>query len=285
MPTDPKWRVIAKRSGRPIPEVISVFIFVMTSASANATERGRTQGLFVEDIAASLDIQEGDIQAIMDAMQGRVMNKDRLTGWNKRQPQREDNAADRAKKWREEQKRERNRTQENATERPDKDKEEDTDKEKTKTFVHQKPMDDDEFELEPDPPKKEDKVLDLFNSWWSTYWRLDAKQVALRAFRKHCTTPRKFKVIMAATLAQTPKMLSKPQEGRPHGASWLNGKRWEDPIEEVPVNSNGNGRNGHVPSADSEQTIAARREAERFFRENAERRKQIEREKAEDAAS
>ncbi len=41
MPTDPKWRVIARRSGRPLSEVISVFVFMMTNAGANATERGR----------------------------------------------------------------------------------------------------------------------------------------------------------------------------------------------------------------------------------------------------
>lgn len=119
MPTDPKWRVIAKRSGAAISEVISTYAFVMINASANATERGRTHNLFADDIAAALDLEEDRVTAILASMQGKVMDGDRLTGWEKRQPKREDNSASRAKKWREDQKAERARTQPNATERPE----------------------------------------------------------------------------------------------------------------------------------------------------------------------
>ena len=123
MPTDPKWRVIARRAGQRIGDVIAVFNFVMVNASANANERGRTQNLFADDIAAALDMEEADISAILDAMKGKVLCKDGyLLGWEKRQPKREDSSAERAKKWREERK----RTQANATERPDTDT--DTDK-------------------------------------------------------------------------------------------------------------------------------------------------------------
>jgi hypothetical protein len=122
MPTDPKWRVIAKRSRQPIATVMAVFTFVMVNASANADERGRTHNLFYDDIAAALDIETVDVDAILDAMQGKVLEGEYLTGWEKRQPKREDNSAERAKLWRE-----RKRTQENAEKRPDKDT--DTDKE------------------------------------------------------------------------------------------------------------------------------------------------------------
>lgn len=123
MPTDPKWRVIARKSGRSIAEVIAVFNFVMVNASANATERGRTHNLFAEDIAAALDLDEADIDAILAAMEGKVLLNGTLAGWDKRQPKREDNSASRAKEWREKQKAERNRTQPNATERPETDTE------------------------------------------------------------------------------------------------------------------------------------------------------------------
>lgn len=119
MPTDPKWRVIAKRSGASISEVISAYAFVMINASANATERGRTHNLFADDIAAALDLEEDRVEAILAAMQGKVLDGDRLTGWEKRQPKREDNSASRAKEWRENKKAERERTQPNATERPE----------------------------------------------------------------------------------------------------------------------------------------------------------------------
>lgn len=128
MPTDPKWRVIARKSGQRVGDVIAVFTFLMVSASANADERGRTQGVVHEDIACALDMEEADVCAILNAMKGKVLEEDgTLSGWEKRQPKREDNSADRAKAWREERK----RTQTNAQERPDAD----ADADKTPTNV------------------------------------------------------------------------------------------------------------------------------------------------------
>ena len=112
MPTDPKWRVIAKRSGQTIPTVIAVYNFLLVNASANANERGRTHNFNDEDVAAALDISEAEVRSIIDAMQGRVLDGEYLTGWAKRQPKREDGASERAKQWRE-----RTRTQTNASER------------------------------------------------------------------------------------------------------------------------------------------------------------------------
>lgn len=134
MPTDPKWRVIARRSGRSVSEVIAVFNFVMVNASANATKRGRTHNLFADDIAAALDLEESEVQAILDAMQGKVMDKNALSGWETRQPKREDDSASRAKAWREAQKTERNQTQANATKRPDAE----TDIDKRESNAHAK---------------------------------------------------------------------------------------------------------------------------------------------------
>lgn len=114
MPTDPKWRVIAKRAGRAIAEVVAVFNFVLVNASANASERGRTHNLFADDIAAALDMETEQIEAILAAMQGKVLDGERLSAWEKRQPKREDSSAERAKQWRE-----RKRTQANASERPE----------------------------------------------------------------------------------------------------------------------------------------------------------------------
>ena len=119
MPTDPKWRTIARKSGQSVSEVIAVFNFMMVNASANANERGRTHNLFAEDIAAALDVEQGAIEAIFAAMEGKVLADGFLLGWEKRQPKREDNSASRAKQWRQERK----RTQTNANERPDIDAE------------------------------------------------------------------------------------------------------------------------------------------------------------------
>ena len=130
MPTDPKWRVIARKSGQRVGDVIAVFNFLMVSASANADERGRTQNVVCEDLAAALDLSESDVEAIITAMTGKVITEDGyLTGWEKRQPKREDSSAERAKAWRDERK----RTQANAQERADADADADTELKKEKT--------------------------------------------------------------------------------------------------------------------------------------------------------
>ena len=122
MPTDPKWRTISRASGQRIGDVIAVFVHVLVDAS-NATERGRTQSFAFEDVASALDLEPAQVEAIWTAMQSRVMDGNRVLGWEKRQPVREDGAAGRAKAWRE-----RNRTQTNATERmPNAEERSDTD--------------------------------------------------------------------------------------------------------------------------------------------------------------
>lgn len=118
MPNDPKWRTISKLSGQPITSVICVYLHLLVHAS-NASVRGTLDSLSSEDIASALDLDEAQVTAVLQAMQGRVLDGARLTGWDKRQPKREDGAADRAKAWRESkmEKGERNRTQSNASER------------------------------------------------------------------------------------------------------------------------------------------------------------------------
>lgn len=88
MPNDPKWRTIARASAQPIPVVISVALHVMVDASRNVT-RGHVD-VTAEDIASALDVTDEAVEAILDAMQGRILDGDRLTGWERRQPKRED---------------------------------------------------------------------------------------------------------------------------------------------------------------------------------------------------
>lgn len=126
MPTDPKWRVIARKSGQRIGDVVAVFNFVLVNASANGAERGRLHNLSNEDLAAALDLDEQDVKAILEAMEGRVIAGDRLIAWEVRNPKREDDAAQRTRDWRE-----RKRTQCDApvTERDAPEEEKDTEAE------------------------------------------------------------------------------------------------------------------------------------------------------------
>ena len=93
MPTDPKWRSIARKSGQPLPCVIALFSLIMVNASSNSDNRGTLHNWDDEDASAALDMEPEDVSAIMVAMQGKVLDGDRLTGWEKRQPKREDGSA------------------------------------------------------------------------------------------------------------------------------------------------------------------------------------------------
>lgn len=91
MPNDPKWRTIARVSGEPIALVQAVYIHMLVDASRNVT-RGHVD-VTPEDLASALDVTEEAITAVIGAMQGRVMDGVRLSGWDKRQVKREDSGA------------------------------------------------------------------------------------------------------------------------------------------------------------------------------------------------
>jgi len=88
MPNDPKWRTISRASGQSISVVLAVALHLMVDASRNVT-RGHVS-VTAEDVASALDVTDEAVEAIFKAMQGRVLDGDQLTGWEKRQPKRED---------------------------------------------------------------------------------------------------------------------------------------------------------------------------------------------------
>lgn len=250
MPNDPKWRTISRVSGQPIPSVIAVYIHLLVSAS-NATERGRTHGVCSEDLASALDLEADQIEAILSAMQGRVLEGDIITGWAKRQVEREDGAAERAKRWREAKKHE-NRTQPNAAERnrtPDKDKDKDTDKEKRKIkTLGDLSIADDE----------------AFKAFWAAYPRKTNQAAARRAWKKH--GPGILPVVFADIEARfrAGDWAEDRKEFIPHPATYLNGSRWLDDI--IPRGqSNGASRPIDKPRspADRLRAIRAAEQAER----------------------
>ena len=88
MPHDPKWRTIARHSGEAISLVQAVYLHLLVDASRNVT-RGHAS-VTTEDLASALDCDESQIEAILSAMQGRVLDGLAISGWSNRQPQRED---------------------------------------------------------------------------------------------------------------------------------------------------------------------------------------------------
>lgn len=117
MPNDPKWRTIARVSGQPIALVQAMYLHLLVDASVNVT-RGHVT-VTKEDIASALDVTDEQVEAVFSAMQGRVIDGDKLTGWEGRQPKREDTgnpetgAKSAAQRKREQRERERNSKAEN----------------------------------------------------------------------------------------------------------------------------------------------------------------------------
>lgn len=88
MPNDPKWRTIARISGEPVSLVQAIYIHLLVDASRNVT-RGHVT-IVTEDIASALDVTEEQVDSVLNAMQGRVLDGGMVSGWAKRQPKNED---------------------------------------------------------------------------------------------------------------------------------------------------------------------------------------------------
>lgn len=88
MPNDPKWRTIARVSSQPIALVQAMYVHLLVDASRNVT-RGHVT-VTKEDIASALDVTDEQVEAVFSAMQGRVLDGEKLSGWEGRQPKRED---------------------------------------------------------------------------------------------------------------------------------------------------------------------------------------------------
>lgn len=94
MPSDPKLKVVAMRASHAtsrrvtIATVLAVWNCMLDCAS-QASPRGTLEGWSAEDIAALLEIDQVEIDAIHVAMQGKMLDGKCLMAWEKRQPKRE----------------------------------------------------------------------------------------------------------------------------------------------------------------------------------------------------
>lgn len=134
--TDPKFALVAKKSGTRLGDVLAVWAYLLEQASS-ADERGTVGSIDEEAIELLLDLEEGQCARILEAMQQRGLITDgRITNWQKRQPKRErtdDNSTERSRAFRQRQRHETpetddatpcNATQRHATPREEKSREE-----------------------------------------------------------------------------------------------------------------------------------------------------------------
>ena len=85
---DPKWRLIAEKSGQPLAVVIAIAVHLMSDASQNEESRGVTKSN-EEVTAVTLGVTPAVTKAVTDAMQGLVIDGNKFINWDKRQPKRE----------------------------------------------------------------------------------------------------------------------------------------------------------------------------------------------------
>ena len=100
-PTDNKWLVIARRAGVQ-PVIVSAVFWALLDYASQQEDRGSVVGFDVETFAIWSGWNDDDIAAIIDAMRTKnvIDATGRLTAWDKRQPKREDDSAERVRKHR-----------------------------------------------------------------------------------------------------------------------------------------------------------------------------------------
>ena len=81
-------------------------------------------------------------------------------------------------------------------------------------------------------------VEDFFPKFWKLYPRKVGKDKAEKAWAKIKVTQELFTLMTEALAKQvlTPEWLKERGQFIPHPSTWLNGKRWEDEIPDVPAN-------------------------------------------------
>lgn len=95
----------------------------------------------------------------------------------------------------------------------------------------------DDFALAPpepaDPKASEKAILEWFeNEFWPILWRKVGKGAARAAALRKAKTPAIRAAIIAAVRRQTPAMLEREEQYRPHPVTWLNQERWLDEATE-----------------------------------------------------
>ena len=102
-PMDPKWAVIAKRAGV-LVGVVSAVAWALMDYASQHKERGSVEGFDMETYAVYSGFSETDIAAVLQVMTDKgIITEGRLTAWEKRQPKREDDSAERVRQFRERQ--------------------------------------------------------------------------------------------------------------------------------------------------------------------------------------
>lgn len=89
LPSNAKIRIVSKSSGLPVHLVISVYITMLVDASCHEMSRGVTT-CHDEEIAVTIECDTCHVTKIRESMQGWLLDGNKIKGWDKRQPKKED---------------------------------------------------------------------------------------------------------------------------------------------------------------------------------------------------
>lgn len=225
-PTDPKWRVIARKAQCRPGDVVAIFWALLDFASQQ-TDRGSVAGVDRETMAAAFDFDEEMIAAVIRALEEKgVIKNGRLTAWEKRQPKRDDGSAERSKEWRE-----RNRPQANADEHPEQREQIESREESEKKASPR------------NAPRKRGTVLTaeqskLFEAWYALYPRHTARIAAERAYLRALALASPEELIAGVT-RYCAACAGKEERFIAHPSTWLNQGRWQDENGRANAGANG----------------------------------------------
>lgn len=267
-PDDPKWRLIARKANVRVGDVWAVWTRMMVRASASS-ERGMISGWDDEVEAVALDFEPEDVTAIRESMQGRVLDGDRLSGWDKRQPKRErvDDSSDRVAAHRQRQKAQETAIHDDVTpcnarydtETPRGEERREEIPKNTKKGLRAEGGSPRQAEMEP----KQRKMDAEFEAWWLLYPRRVAKGQARKAYFKARDGTE------AIVLAEGAKRYSAAMSGKDpdfikHPSTWLNGECWSDEAAE-PAKQDHQITGGRYQPTEAELRTATRKFKESGF--------------------
>jgi hypothetical protein len=227
--TDPKFQLVARKSGATLPEVLAVWVFVLESASASE-KRGHFGEIDCEAIDCLFGMDEGKTSSILEQMTTRgLIDGGCVSSWEKRQPKRErenDSSTDRVRAFREKQ---RHETQVTPGEAPCnvKKRQETPRGEESREEINT-----------PQPPKG---IEARFERFWKSYPRKVGKDAARKKFeqRKPDDVLLDDMLQAIADQAMSEQWLRDGGQYIPHPATWLSQGRWQDGKTENPTNSIG----------------------------------------------
>lgn len=219
--SDPKWPLIARKSGQNIGTVVSIWAAMLEYAS-QAELRGSIEGFDYEQVDALFGYADGTTESVCNAMKRHVTDETNfIVSWSKRQTkrEREDNSTDRVRAFRAKKKAEENKP----------DTEEKQDETPCNAIVTPRNA---QNRTEQNREDKRNTYTQEFEKFWSAYPSRQGKKVGKKeAFAEW---QRAMKDVDADYLIAQIEALA-PQYGEypVDACRWLKHRRWEDEITGV----------------------------------------------------